>query len=58
MWTFVYFVKRGRKCVCVCVCAHGAQILSKHIEIKMSQMQIFIYLVPTICNFPLFSYHK
>ena len=45
-------------CVCVCVCVHGAQILSKHIEIKISQMQIFVYLVLTICNFPLFSYHK
>lgn len=51
------FCEEGQE-VCVCVCAHGAQILSKHIEIKMSQMQIFIYLVPTICNFPLFSYHK
>ena len=20
VWTFVYFVKRGKKCVCVCVC--------------------------------------
>ena len=40
VWTFVYFVKRGRKCVCVCVCVclRGVHILSKHIEIKVSQM--------------------
>ena len=38
VWTFVYFVKRGKKCVCVCVCLRGVHILSKHIEIKVSQM--------------------
>ena len=35
------FCEEGQEvcvCVCVCVCLRGVHILSKHIEIKVSQM--------------------
>lgn len=53
------FWEEGQEvCVCERTRTPGARILSKHVETKISQMWIFINLVTTVCNFPLFSYHK